>query len=88
MRSFPIAALVAGASLLALSQAAVGQTGEGVPTPQARPLAQTISVQPTRSRPVLRRTADMRLARVQAWRAPASCSSFACGRLILLGIAY
>ena len=87
MRSFVIAALVAGASLLALSQAAVAQTGS-TPTPQARPLAQTISVQPTRSRPLRRRTADMRLARVQAWRAPASCSSFGCGRVILLGIAY
>jgi len=86
MKSFPIAALVAGASLLALSQTAVGQTG--TPIPQARPLAHTTSLQPPRSRPAHRQAADIRLARVQAWRAPVSCSSFGCGRMILLGVAY
>ena len=86
MKSFPVAALVAGACLLALSQTAVGQTG--APIPQARPAAQTTSVQPTQSRPLQRRAADVRFARVQAWRAPVSCSSLGCRRMILLGIAY
>jgi hypothetical protein len=85
MKAFPITAIIAGASMLALSHSAVAQPGV---LPPERPLAQVGDVRsPPVVQPAPRRAAPSeRLARVQAPTPP--CSQFGCRRMILLGIAY
>jgi hypothetical protein len=85
MKSRHLTALVAGASLLALSCSALAQSGATNPEPAAPTVQVPSSNVPLPPSRVARRPA---VVPVQVSRSASPCAMFTCRRVVLLGIAY